>query len=268
MDNVVRLEQERARATRVAWPSSEGHQGAVELLRMMGVEPAEGVRDTAVPVAVRRVSGGESLFHEGAAAEALHFVRAGTFKIFRTAEDGYEQVLGFAGRSEVMGFDAVCSGVHPSSAVALEDSSVFAVQMRDLSGLGQRMPKLDMLVHHAASSALASRGELADLMAAVAAEVRVARFLLQLSQRMECCGQSPRRFHLRMSRRDIASYLGLAHETVSRSFSALARWGLVRVNNRELEVLDMAGLHTLALNTRRQVDEHAGAARLNGVVAA
>jgi CRP/FNR family transcriptional regulator len=268
MDNVVRLGSERARLPHAAWPLNDGRQGALELLRMMGLEADDCARAGAVPVAVRRVCGGEMLFHEGAAAEALHFVRAGTFKIFRTAEDGYEQVLGFAGRSEVMGFDAVCSGVHPSSAVALEDSSVFAVQMCDLSGLGQRMPKLDMLVLHAASSALASRGELADLMAAVAAEVRVARFLLQLSQRMERCAQSPRRFHLRMSRRDIASYLGLAHETVSRSFSALARWGLVRVNNRELEVLDMAGLHTLALNTRRQVDESAGAGRLHGQVAA
>jgi CRP/FNR family transcriptional regulator len=62
-----------------------------------------------------------------------------------------------------------------------------------------------------------------------------------------------------MSRRDIASYLGVAHETVSRSFSALVRWGLVRVDNREVEVMDMPGLRAFALNTRRQVDEGIGA---------
>src|SRR5512145_1717348 len=121
----------------------------------MGMETGDGLCDAAVPVAIRRVSGGESLFHEGAAAEVLHFVRAGTFKTSRTAADGYEQVLGFAWRGDVMGFDAVCSGVHPSSAMALEDSSVFVVHIRDLSGLGQRMPKLDMLVQRAASAALA-----------------------------------------------------------------------------------------------------------------
>ena len=95
------------------------------------------------------------------------------------------------------------------------------------------------------------RGELAEMMAAVAAEVRLARFLLQLSRRMDECGQSPRRFHLRMSRRDIASYLGVAHETVSRSFGALARWGWLRVDNREVEILDLPGLKHFALNTRR-----------------
>ena len=111
--------------------------------------------------------------------------------------------------------------------------------------------QLDQLVHRAVSSALTRRGELADVMAAVAAEVRLARFLLQLSRRMAECGQSPRRFHLRMSRRDIASYLGVAHETVSRSFGALARWGWLRVDNREVEILDLPGLKQFALNTRR-----------------
>ena len=212
-----------------------------------------------MPVTVRRLHAGDMLFHEGAEAEAMHFVRAGTFKIFRTAEDGYEQVLGFAGRGEVMGFDAISAGTHPTAAMALEDSSVFVVLLCDFFSLRPAHLGTRHLVHRAASSALANRAELADVMAAVAAEVRLARFLLQLSQRMAACGQSPRRFHLRMSRRDIASYLGVAHETVSRSFSALVRWGLLQVDNREVEVLDMPGLRAFALNTRRQVDEGIGA---------
>ena len=215
MDNVVSLVQGRARAGYA--PS--GSAPVDELLRLMDVEADDAPCEDRVQIAVRRVLGGETLFHEGASAEALYFVRAGTFKVFRTGADGYEQVLGFAGRREVLGFDAVCTGGHPASAMALEDSSVFALRLRDLPGLSRRMPRLDRLVQQAASRALAGRGELADLMAAVAAEVRVARFLLQLSQRMQGCGQSPRRFHLRMSRGDIASYLGLAHEIVSRSFS-------------------------------------------------
>ena len=48
---------------------------------------------------------------------------------------------------------------------------------------------------------------------------------------------------------------------MSRSFSALARWGLVRVHHRELELMDLDGLRTLALNTRRQVDEPAAGTR-------
>ncbi|MGL6111934.1 MAG: Crp/Fnr family transcriptional regulator [Rubrivivax sp.] len=260
MSNVVELLDERARqgyGSRAPWAPADNGDGMAALLRMMGANLSElrRIDPIPIPVTVRRLQAGDTLFHEGAVAEAMHFVRAGTFKTFRTAEDGYEQVLGFAGRAEVLGFDALSSGTHPTAAVALEDSSVFVVLLRDFFPLGQRIGTLDTLVLRATSGALASRAELADVMAAVAAEVRLARFLLQLSQRMAACGQSPRRFHLRMGRRDIASYLGVAHETVSRSFSALVRWGLLRVDNREVEVLDMPGLKAFALNTRRQVDE-------------
>ena len=93
------------------------------------------------------------------------------------------------------------------------------------------------------------------MMAAVAAEVRLARFLVWLSGRMAERGQSPHRLRLRMSRRDIASLLGVAHETVSRSFTALAELGLLRVDNREVEILDAAGLRRCTRSTRGGIDD-------------
>ena len=79
---------------------------------------------------------------------------------------------------------------------------------------------------------------LSDMMAAVAAEVRLARFLVHLSQRMSTSGQSARCLRLQMTRRDIGSYLGVAHETISRSFAALAEAGLIEVEQRKVEILD------------------------------
>jgi len=227
----------------------------VQLLRLMGAQFDVLQNVPMLPIAWQRLHAGDTLYHEGAPADAIHFVRAGSFKLYRTAADGYEQVLGFAVRGEVLGFEAVAQGTHPSAAMALEESSVYSLPLDEFQSLGRRLPELDLLVHRAVSSALTRRGELADMMAAVAAEVRLARFLLQLSRRMAECGQSPRRFHLRMSRRDIASCLGVAHETVSRSFGALARWGWLRVDNREVEILDLPGLKQFALSTRRAPDD-------------
>ncbi len=256
-----------AGTVRLARVASGGQSSAADLLRLMGAGVNELEPGAGMPVPLRRLHAGETLFHEGAQAEAVYFVRAGTFKTIRTAEDGYEQVLGFAGRAELLGFDAVCMDCHPTAAVALEDSSAYAILVRDIFTLGRRLPALDRVVHLAVSSALTRRGELAEVMAAVAAEVRLARFLVQLSQRMAACGQSPRRIHLRMSRRDIASHLGVAHETVSRSFGVLVGWGLLRVDNREVEILDMNGLRALSRSTRRQAEEpvRAGAPRLAAV---
>jgi CRP/FNR family transcriptional regulator len=233
----------------------DGSATLSDLLRLMGADEAEASLAPSFAVSMRRVRAGQPLFLEGAPAESIYFVRSGTFKIFHTAEDGYEQVLGFVGRAEVLGFDAVCTQGHPTEAAALEDSSVYVLPMQDLFALAERSAALARMVHLAVSSALARQGELADVMAAVAAEVRLARFLLHLSQRMAATGQSTRRFVLRMSRRDIASYLAVAHETVSRSFTALANWGLVKVDNREVDVVDMDGLRSLARSTRRQIDE-------------
>jgi CRP/FNR family transcriptional regulator len=258
MSQIVRLQEKRSLAGarwQGAGPVHDPRATVVDLLGLMGAPTDALAGVTPLSVAWQRLHAGAALYHEGAVAEAIYFVRAGAFKLFRTAEDGYEQVLGFASRAEVLGFEAVAHGTHPSAAVALEESSVYGLPLGEFFALGQRLPALDLLVHRAVSSALTRRGELADVMAAVSAEVRLVRFLLQLSRRMAECGQSPWRFHLRMSRRDIASYLGVAHETVSRSFGALARWGWLRVDNREVEILDLPGLEQFALNTRRTVDE-------------
>jgi CRP/FNR family transcriptional regulator, anaerobic regulatory protein len=227
----------------------------VELLRLTGcrVEPGDDGLDMAAPI--RRLRPRDMLFHEGSRADSVYFVRAGTFKTFRTAEDGYEQVLGFSGRAELIGFDALCMGHHPTACVALEESSVYSLLIRDLVEPGRRVPAIDRMLAIAVSRALQQRNDLADVMAAVAAEARLARFLLQWSARMTACGQSPRRFYLRMGRRDIASYLGLAHETVSRSLQTLVRWNLLSVSNRAVDILDMDGLKALARNTRRPVSE-------------
>jgi CRP/FNR family transcriptional regulator, anaerobic regulatory protein len=226
-----------------------------DLLRLMGADDTSAGLASGMTVPTRRLRAGDTLFHEGAPAESIYFVRSGTFKVFHTAEDGYEQVLGFVGRAEVLGFDAVCTEDHPTEAVALDDASVYVLLVRDLFTLAERSPALGRVLHLAVSNALTRQGELADVMAAVAAEVRLARFLMHLSHRMAACGQSPRRFVLRMSRRDIASNLGVAHETVSRSFTALMGWGLVMVDNREVEIIDMDGLRSFAMSTRRQIDE-------------
>ena len=136
-----------------------------DLLRLMRANEAITPLSDTQPVALRQVRVGAVLHHEGADAEVLNFVRVGMFKTFTTAEDGYEQVLGFAGRGEVLGFDAIGNARHPTAAVALEDSSVYALRVPEVFALCQRMPAFDRALHLAASCQLARRGELADVMA-------------------------------------------------------------------------------------------------------
>ena len=227
-----------------------GPESLQDVLRFLGEEPAGSWMLPAAAFPMRRLRREQFLVVEGAQPEALYVVRFGTFKSLRVAEDGYEQVFGFSGPAEVIGFEGLAMGWHPASVVALEDAAVHALPVGMLEDLRHDVPALDHALQRALGRQLARRADLADLMAAVAAEVRLARFLVQSSARAAEVGRSPRRLRLAMSRRDIASYLGVAHETVSRAFGALAHAGYVQVNNRDVDVLDMHGLEACARVTR------------------
>lgn len=219
--------------------------------RLLGGPAADWAPADAAAVRMQRVPEGATLFHEGDAATQVYLVQAGDFKLLRTADDGYEQVLDFLGRLELLGFDGLADGRHPSAAVALEDAVVHALPVAQLDALRRRHPRLDAHLQAALARQVARLGELAWLMAPVSADGRCARFVLHLSRRMAERGQSPDRLLLRLSRRDIASHLGLSHESVSRSLGTLAQAGGLQVQHRELHVLDREVLQAFARATRR-----------------
>lgn len=227
-----------------------------DLVRLMGLDQAElGQAADELLLPVWRVRANASLLHEGAAAQHLFIVRSGSLKCVKTHEDGYEQVMSFAQPGELLGFEALHCGRQPVAAVALEDTTSFALPIQELAELKRRHPVLDRALQLAVSRQLLRAAETAEMMAAVASEVRLARFLLRTSTRMGELGQSTRRFLLRMGRREIASLLGIAHETVSRSFTTLADAGYLKVDNREIELCDLEALRMRARNTRWLDDE-------------
>ncbi len=233
-------------------PETEPHRMS-EVLALIGV-PAEAWADHCA-VRLMRVRSGTPFYSEGAAARSLYVVRHGAFKCLKTAEDGYEHMLGFAESGDVLGFEGLACNRQPLGVMALEDSSVLVLPLDELDAWRRQSPALDHALQRALSSQLTCAQEIAGMMAAVASEVRLARFLVWMSQRMAARGQSPRHFVLRMSRRDLASLLAVAHETVSRGFGLLAEWGYVKVDKRDVEILDIQGLHTCTRSTRRDMSD-------------
>jgi CRP/FNR family transcriptional regulator len=82
------------------------------------------------------------------------------------------------------------------------------------------------------------------------ADERLAYFLLELSGRFERRGFSPKAFRLSMSRVDISNYLGLAVETVSRIFTRFQKNGLIATEGKEVTLLNIDELNTLAGNPK------------------
>lgn len=205
----------------------------------------------ALKFARRRVKEGDALYHEGEKFQFIYAVRSGTFKSHLTLKDGREQVTGFQMAGELLGLDGLASGKHASSAMALEDAEICAIPYAHLSELAATSPDLQHVISRLMSREIVREHSLMMLLGSMNAEERLAAFLLNISQRMRARGYSASEFHLRMSRAEIGSYLGMKLETVSRTFSAFQAQRLLEVDKKHVRIVDMEGL-TRAFEMRVQ----------------
>ncbi len=191
---------------------------------------------------------GEHLFREGDPFNAIAAVRSGTVKTYVTDADGREQVRGFFLPGEVIGLDAISESRYPCNAVALEPVVLCRFSFPTLASLASRLPGLQAHLFRLLSRDIGSAALLAGNHTA---EDRLAAFLVGLSRRYAARGFRADRFQLTMSRSDIANYLRLAAETVSRILRRFQDDRLIRVRRREIELLDLPRLEKSALAVLR-----------------
>jgi CRP/FNR family transcriptional regulator len=189
-----------------------------------------------------RVLAGDTLYRAGDKFRFIYAVRSGTFKSSLTLSDGREQVSGFHMAGELMGLDGLAQGRYASSAFALEDAEICAIPFAHLSELSASNVNMQQVVTRLMSREIVREHSLMMLLGSMNAEERLAGFLLNLSRRLSARGWSASEFHLRMSRAEIGSYLGMKLETVSRTFSAFAHAGLLQVDKRHIRIIDLDGL--------------------------
>ncbi|WP_193161735.1 fumarate/nitrate reduction transcriptional regulator Fnr [Microbulbifer hainanensis] len=192
------------------------------------------------------IKAGEALFHAGDPFDNLYAIRSGSFKSAVIAADGNTQVTHFALPGELLGLDAYSSKSHPSYAEALEDSSVCVLPFSLLETLAQQVPALQQQIYSIFSDELRQENEILMLLGKRSADTRLAALLINISSRYARRGYSANQFVLSMPRTDIANYLGLTAETVSRLFSRFQKEQLIRVSGREVTILDLIGLSELA----------------------
>lgn len=191
----------------------------------------------------KRIKAGEELYRGGEKFQFIFAVRSGTFKSSLMLADGREQVSGFHMAGELMGLDGVANGRHASAATALEDAEVCAIPYAHLAELAGDSPDMQMLMARLMSREIVREHSLMMLLGSMNAEERLAAFVLNISQRMKARGYSANEFHLRMSRAEIGSYLGMKLETVSRTFSAFQQQRLLEVDKRHIRIVDLDGLN-------------------------
>lgn len=190
----------------------------------------------------RKFRAGEPIYGDGDPFRAIYAVRTGTCKTTIVTDEGREQVADFHLAGDFMGLDGLAEGVHGTTAVALEDTQVCVIAYRRLQLATAAHPDAKDLMSHVMSREIIRARSLLLLLGLTDAPQRLAAFLLDLSQRYASRGWSPREFQLRMSRGEIASFLGVTLETISRTFTLFQQRGFIAKQGRRIRLVDLDGL--------------------------
>jgi len=186
---------------------------------------------------------GDYIFRAGAPFRAIAAVRGGMVKTCKTDLNGHEQVMGFHLPGEIIGLSGIHDERYPCDAIALDTVMLCQFSFHKMALLATRLPNLQYhlfrLMSRDIGAAWLFNGD-------HSADERVAAFLLNLSQRLAERGFSAWHFQLSMSRTDIANYLQLVPETVSRVLHRLGQQGLVQIHRRDVTLLDLPRLQALA----------------------
>jgi CRP/FNR family transcriptional regulator len=191
------------------------------------------------------VSAGRTFIDEGESADHFFNITAGHAKLFKLLPDGRRQITGFVGLGHFLGL--AVSDTYAFSAEAIEPVRYCRFSRSRLRALLDDFPLMEKRLLEVAANELVAAQEQMLLLGRKTARERLASFLVLQSRLGLPCGHSRRRFTLPMTRGDIADYLGLTIETVSRTLTRLRGEGLIEVaSQNELVVCDQDALECLA----------------------
>lgn len=188
---------------------------------------------------------GQHVYRMGQSFEALYVVNAGFFKTAVVDNEGNERVVAFPMKGDLLGNDGISQDSHACEVVALTHCEMIVLPFKKLLALGHGCKELEYVLHRLISRQV--MGEHFNLVAlgGLRSDARVAYFLNMQAEHHAALKFSPQSFRLRMTRREIGSYLGLTLETVSRTMSALHAAGIVSVDQRSIKILKPEALRAL-----------------------
>ena len=190
---------------------------------------------------------GDVLFWMGDKLSDIFLVKSGAIKLYRIAQSGELQILGFYQAGDIIGLDALDKGISNCIAEALDTIHVERVAVADMvSGIGP-VSVSDVLTKGA--MALQREYDLTLVLSQRAADRRLAWFMLEYARGQAERGYSSTEFSLPMSRTDLAHYLGLALETTCRELAKMCELGILCKSRRSISILDQDALEQLAEGT-------------------
>lgn len=202
--------------------------------------------DITTNVSTRILQREECLFYTGDDCVAVYLVRSGALKTSSVSRDGDEQIMGFHMPGDILGLECMTDSRHRCCASALEISNVCTIPARMLVDLWCNDREFQLAILRQMSKMLVRNEEMLQTVGHKSTDQRIAFFLARHAEHLSERGWSATEFNLPMSRRDIACYLAMAVETVSRVLKRLQTAGLISTNRSFIKIHDVNALYAMA----------------------
>jgi CRP/FNR family transcriptional regulator len=190
------------------------------------------------------------LFTTGQRFGAIYILRSGSAKSSVLANTGHEQISSFHYPGDLIGLDGFDNGSHTQSIKFLETSSVCRIGLGELDDAMASSANIRKNMLQGMSHALNDEDKFLLSLNHMNSAQRLGSFLLDLSSRFERRGLSGNVFDLSMTRVDIANYLGMAIETVSRLLTQLQNEKIIQVEKRRVSIMDFGKLNHSLVHER------------------
>lgn len=191
---------------------------------------------------------GESIFLEGDVFDRLYIVNGGSFKVYRLTKEGKEQILYILGDGDFIGdLNLFKKDVFGFSAIALEETHLCTIKKDAFDGLLRAYPELYDKMLSYAHDRIVGLEALVQTLTAKDVDTRLASLLLKLADSFGIQKPHGIEIQLNLTREEMASFIGLTRETVSRRLSNLQAEGLIElIDNHQLLIKDIEALQDLS----------------------
>ena len=185
---------------------------------------------------------GQHLFFPGDRLRFIYIVHSGSFKTYITNAKGDTQITGFYLQGDVLDLNIYNHAIQNYGVVALETSTVCKIPLAEFEMMEKQYPALSNTFLKIMSREIILKQRMMLVLSKMTAEQKVADFFVHMSTESKSRGYSSIAFNLSMSRTDIADYLGLTIETVSRIFKNFENKGIISAVRHQVSINDFETL--------------------------
>lgn len=194
----------------------------------------------------RKLKKREYLIQSDEAFEHIYIVLSGSFKSSLFTPDGRDQIIAFSMPGDLLGVDGIYQNRHLWNVSALENSEVLVIPYLEFQLLAAKDLELQSSFNRILSHEIIKKNQIQMYLNTMTAEEKLATFTLNMSYKYHLRGLPSQEFQLKMSRSDIANYLGLKLETVSRTLKKLKISKILEIELKRVKICNLDKLIELA----------------------